>query len=71
MYSKIVVWQKPDGTIYYRKIKSLFGYNVGYVNSYNHVVICSVDLNDLLYKKPTLKTRIINRLIIWLERLKK
>lgn len=71
MYSKLVIWQKPDGTIYYRKIKNLFGYNVGYINAYNHKVIFSIDLNELFYrKKLSLRTRLINKLINWLEKKK-
>lgn len=71
-FDKLIIWQKEDGTIYYRSVKNGFGYNIGDLNGYGHKIIFIIELNSLFkeYRVP-LKHRIINRLINWLERLKK
>lgn len=72
MYHKIIVWQKSDKTYRYKKVKGYYAnYYVGFKNSYGHVVILVINLDDLVYyRQKPLKTRLINKLICILEKLK-
>ena len=70
-FDKLVIWQKPNGDIYYRTVRNGIGYDVGKINGYGHSIIFSINLNDLFYSYHIpLKTRVINRLINWLEKIK-
>lgn len=72
-YQYIVIWyNKKKQEYYYRKVRGTYmNYEIGYINQYNHEVILVIDVNDLLYiKKPTFKTKLINRLIDLLNKFK-
>lgn len=69
----IVVWYNTNNdTYYYRCVCNIIPkYEVGFVNSYKHVVVLTIDLyKDIIYKTP-LKTRVIRRLIAFLHKLEK
>lgn len=70
-FDKLIIWQKKDGSIYYRTVKNGFGYNIGSKNGYDHKIIFIINLNDLFKEYHiSFKRRIINKLIGWLERIK-
>lgn len=72
MYFAIIVWQKQDGSYYYRKIKGWYkNYPIGFINSYGHTVILVINLDDLVYfRQKSLKTRLISKIIRVLEKIK-
>ncbi len=70
-FDKLIIYQKQDGSIYYRCVKKFFGYNVGTFNGYGHKIIFIINLNDLFKEyHVSFKCRVINKLISWLERIK-
>lgn len=72
MNKKIIVWFNPSKQqYYYRHIHDIFErYYVGYINQYNHEVILVIDIYKDLIKKTPLKTKVINWLIRFLQKMK-
>ena len=70
MERKLVVWYNPNRKEYYYKIvQNWFNkYQVGYVNGYDHIVVLVIDVCFKLPKK-TLKSRVITRLISFLQKI--
>lgn len=71
MFKKIVVWFNPNKKSYYYKIVHDYfnRYEVGYENQYSHKIILVIDIyKDLVHKTP-LKTKVIKRLIRFLQKL--
>lgn len=69
---KIVVWHNPKkDSYYYKLIKGNYvNYKVGYKNQYGHEVIVVVEDVSFLGRKTSLKTKLINKLICLLNKLK-
>lgn len=65
----LIIWHKPIDNVYYYKLVNGFyaNYNVGFKNSYGHEIILIIPV-DFEIKKPTLKKRLIKRLISFLEK---
>lgn len=72
-YYKIVVYQKQDKTLYYKKIKSLAThYAVNQENGYGHKVVLVIDLLDLFYKrKKSIRNIALDKLISRLQKMKR
>lgn len=78
MFYRIVVFHNlTKDTYYYKKLKGFYSdYYVGYINQFNHEVILIIDIFEILEKnkklgrKPSLKTRFIDRLQSFLEKIK-
>lgn len=70
MNKKIIVWFNPRTKRYfYKQIHDIFErYYVGYVNQYNHEVILVIDIYKDLIKKTPLKTKVIRRIIRFLQK---
>lgn len=70
MNKKIVVWFNPNtNTYYYKHIYDTFNrYHVGYVNQYSHKVIIVIDIYKDLFDKPSIKVKVIKRLIRFLQK---
>lgn len=72
-YKFIIVWlNRNNNEYYFKKVKGTYiEYYVGYVNQYNHEVLLVINIHDLCsINKLPLKTRIIDRLIGLLNKLK-
>lgn len=71
-YRYITIWfNRNKNQYYYKKVKGTYmQYEVGYVNQYNHELLLVIDVTDTLYRQVSLKTRVINRLIDLLYKLK-
>lgn len=69
---KIIVWFNPHkNSYYYKMVKGTYAnYEVGYTNSYNHKIIFIIDNVYVVKPKVSIKTRLIKRLIRFLERIK-
>lgn len=70
---KLVVWyNSKNDTYYYRIVKTIYyegyAYEVGSTNSYGHVIVLVIPLNDII-KPPTLKKTIINKCVVFLKRI--
>ena len=63
-FKKIIIWQKPNGELYYKFVKCYYtNYFVGYIHSYDHVVVLIIDNIDYHYKpdrKVIIKRKLIN-----------
>lgn len=70
-FKKIIVWfNRNSQTYYYKVIHDIVDkYNVGYTNQYNHEVILVIDIYKDLIDKYSLKNKVINRLIRFLQSL--
>lgn len=68
---KIVIWYNQNrGVYYYRYVFDSFKrYYPGYVNQYSHVVIMVIDVYKELIYKPSLKKRVLSRLIYFLQKI--
>ena len=66
----IVIWYNPNKRIYYYKLVWGFytRYYVGYRNQYNHEVVLIIDRVDIMVKKDPLKTRVLTRIINYLQK---
>lgn len=72
-YKFIIVWfNRNNKEYYFKKVKGTYiKYYVGYVNQYNHEVLLVIDIQDFYSNnKLPLKTKIIDRLIGLLNKLK-
>lgn len=72
-YRKIVIWKRPDGTLYYKKINGFYNnYIEGLENGFGHVIVLIIDIEDIFYqyKKP-LRNKIIDKIVNFLENKKK
>lgn len=70
MKRKIIVWYDFNNSkVYHRCINDFFDrYFIGYKNQYNHEVIDIVYVyNELIYKEP-LKSKVIKRIIRFLQK---
>lgn len=68
--NKIVVWKKPNGTYYYKMVRGYYAtYEVGYVNSYDHVVVLVID--NLPYRdfRIPYKLRLKRKLIYFINKM--
>lgn len=63
-----VIWQKPDGVIYYKYVKCTYkNYYLGYKNNYDHTVICTIRPNNYSYRKHSFSfKRALRRCLRWL-----
>ena len=70
MNRKIIIWYNPNKEKYYYKLVWGFyaRYRIGYKNQYNHVVILIIDRVDIKIAKEPLKTRVLTRIINYLQR---
>ncbi len=66
----IVLWQKPDGEIYYRIVGSN-NYRVGDLNSYDHKVIFVIPGLYEWQPKIPIRNRVIRKCISFLHKLEK
>lgn len=67
---KIVVWLKPDGNFYHKKVRGYYAtYEVGYINSYGHKIVHVID--NLPYKdfRIPFKVRLKRKLINYIEKM--
>lgn len=79
----IAIFYNPNKDIYYAKVLKIVylhsDYKVGYVNQYNHKIVFMFYIDggklvpcngfwDYINNKPTLKKKLINKLIRFLER---
>ena len=66
----IIVWHNLNNdTYYYRFVTGLWGtYDIDYVNQYNHKIILKIDLHNLIPPKEALKTKVIKRIISFLQK---
>lgn len=67
---KIVVWFNPRTKQYkYKIVNDCFDkFKVGFKNQYEHEVILVIDIYKDLFKKTPLKTKVIRRLIRFLQK---
>lgn len=72
-YYKIIVYQKQNKTLYYKKIKSLAShYAVDQENGYGHKIVLVIDLLDLFHKrKKSIRNMALDKLISRLQKMKK
>lgn len=68
----IIVWYNPNKKTYYYKIVSGFyrDYKVGLKNNYGHEIVIIIKGVYTLKPRLSLKTKIINKLIRFLEKIK-
>lgn len=70
-YRKVIFWYNRNNQSYYiKKYKSwsfVRDYKVGFINQYNHEILYILDTNDLEYPREPLKTRLIKKVIRFLE----
>lgn len=80
----IAVYYNPTKDTYYAKfVKTAYFYDhykVGYINQYRHILVCLFYIDDkgrlinckswydYMHSKVSLKNKLINKLINWLER---
>ena len=66
----IVIWLKPDGTIYHKFVSGFYTcYFVGYKNSYDHEVIYIIDNLYNKYHRPPFKLRFKRKIINYIEKI--
>ena len=67
---KIVIWYKPkDNSYYYKIVRGCYcNYEVGYINRYGHVIILVIDIFKDIYYKPSLKKRVLTKIISFLQK---
>lgn len=65
----LMIWKKPDGEIYSKTVKYRWEkQKIGYINHYGHILIYTVCLSDFMYKKPSLRKRLLRRKLNKLEK---
>lgn len=68
--NKIIIWRKPDNSYYYRIIKGHYNdYHVGYKNQYDHEIILIIDNLEYRIRKTSIKKRIKNKVINFIEKI--
>ena len=71
MFWRIVVWRNKE-RFYYKKVKGFYcEYYVGMKNQYDHEVILIIEVSEFIKDRKAFKTRIIDKLVTWLEKIKK
>ncbi len=68
-YRKVVFWVNRNNQTYYiKKYRSMFhNFKVGYINQYNHEILCILNTSELEFSKEPIKTRLIKSIINFLE----
>lgn len=69
MFYKIIIWRKPDNTIYHKRVNSwsIVNYEVGYKNQYKHEVIYIFDLYVEFRKPHYFLKSVLRKLISFLQ----